>query len=186
MKFIDEVKLRRDWRVVWALLAFLGFIVIHFAFFRPAAARYKAALANAGGIRAVFNAGGGSPMLPPHLFSLIAEHSLGDQDAIDRAASGALGVSLLEEMGHIASSNGLQVTTSEPGIVAQQPMSVLVRAHLTVRGRYSEIVSFFDQLGRAHTLVLIDQFTISPVSDSIDELEIWVSRLYLKKSLGKS
>ncbi len=61
-----------------------------------------------------------------------------------------------------------------------------MRAHITMRGRYSEIVSFFDDLARSRTLILIDRFSITPVADNVDELEIWVSRLYLKKSAGKS
>ncbi len=104
--------LRRNWRIVGTLVAFLLFIVVHFVFFRPAAARYKAALVKAGGIQTVFNAGSASPMLPPHLFALIAEHSLAYQDASDRGASGALGVGLLEDVGRFASGVGLQVTAS--------------------------------------------------------------------------
>jgi hypothetical protein len=178
--------LRRNWRIAGALGAFIVFTVIHFAFFRPAAARYKAALASIGGIEAVFNPGGASPMLPPHLFSLIAEHSLSAQDATDRGTSGALGVALLEEIGRLASGNGLQVTASEPGVVAQQPSSLQVRAHVTMRGRYPAITAFFGELARSRTLVLIDRFSITPVSDSSEELEIWVSRLYLKKPARNS
>lgn len=184
MSLIQGAMLRRNWRFVGALVVFLVFTVIHFAFFRPAAVRYKAALASIGGIEAVFNPGGAAPMLPPHLFSLIAEHSLTSQEATDRAGSGALGVALLEEIGRLASHAGLEVTASEPGIVAQQPLSVQVKAHVSVRGRYSQIIAFFDELARSRTLVLVDRFSISPVSENTEELEIWVSRLYIKKSPG--
>lgn len=178
--------LRRNWRFAGAIAAFLVFTVIHFALFRPAASRYRAALASVGGIEAVFNPGGARPILPPRLFALISEQSLTPQDAVDRGSSGALGVVLLEDLGRIANRSGLTVASSEPGVVAQQPLNVQIRAHLILHGKYSQILAFFDALGDSGTLLLVDRFRITTNSETTDELEIWISRLYLKRSASAS
>lgn len=174
--------LRRNWRLMGAITAFVLFTVIHFAFFRPAAERYRAALASVGGIESVFNPGGDRPLMPPRVFALVADQSLGAQDALERGNSGALGVVLLEDLGRIAGRSDLRVTASEPGQVTQEPLGVQVRAHMTLRGRYPDLVAFFDELTRSSSLFLVDRFTISAEADGSDELELWATRLYLKKA----
>jgi len=176
--------LRRSWRMTGAIAAFLVFTVIHFLYFRPAAERYRKALSNVGGIEAVFNPSGQRPVLPPRVFALIAQHSLAPQDAIDRGNSGALGVVLLEELGRVATRAGLRVESSEPGPVVQQPLSLQVRAQLRLRGRYSAIVSFFDELARVKSLMMVDHFQITALESGEDQLEVSISRLYLKRATG--
>lgn len=182
MSTLMQAALRRNWRLVGAIAAFLVFTLIHFTLFRPAAERYRSALSRVGGIEAVFSSGGAHPMLPPHLFALITEHSLTPQDATDRGGSGALGVLLLEDLGRQASRTGLAIVASDPGAVAQQPQSLQVRAHVIFRGRYAQLVDFFDELARSDSLTLVDRFKITPLSESTDEMELWVSRLYLKRA----
>ena len=177
--------LRRNWRLIGAIAAFVIFTVIHFGFFRPAASRYRAALAGVGGLEAVFNPGGNQPLLPPRVYALITDNSLGPQDAQDRGGSGALGVILLENLGRIAARSGLKVTSSEPAPVSQEPLTTQVRAHLVLRGRYAEVVAFFDEMSRTPALILVERFEIKPETDSDDLLEIWVSRLYLKQAGAK-
>ena len=174
--------LRRNWRLIGAIAAFAIFTVIHFGFFRPAAARYHAALVSVGGIEAVFNPGGNRPVLPPRVFSLITDNSLTPQDAQERGGSGALGVILLEDLGRIAARTGLAIVSSDPGPVSQEPLTVQVRAHLTLRGHYGEVVAFFDEMSSSRSLVLVERFEIKPETESNDLLEIWVSRLYLKQA----
>lgn len=174
--------LRRNWRLIGTIAAFVIFTLIHLVFFRPAAARYQAALASVGGIEAVFNPGGGRPMLPPRVYALIAENSITPQDALDRGGSGALGVILLEELGRLASRGGLTVVSSEPGQVTQEPLTTQVRARLTVQGRYAELIAFFDELSGSESLILVERFSITPGSGGEDLLELWVSRLYLKQA----
>lgn len=177
-----SVVLRRNWRVTGAIAAFVVFTVIHFLFFLPAAGRYRRALDQVGGLEAVFNPSRASPLLPPRLFALITSQSLTPQDASERGGSGALGVVLLEELGRVAGQAGLEIVSSDPGVVAQQPLSVQIRAQLKLRGRYPQIVQFFDDLADSGSLLLVDHFKITPVSETTDELEISVSRLYLKKA----
>ncbi len=172
---------RRHWRVAGALLAFAIFTVIHLAFFRPASERYRRALASVGGIEAVFNPGGSRPMLPPRVFALIADNSLSSQDALERGGSGALGVILLEELGRVAEQAGVRIASSEPGAVTQEPLTTQVRAHLVLRGRYADLVGFFDGISRSESLVLVERFSIKPLEDGSDVMELWVSRLYLKQ-----
>jgi hypothetical protein len=174
--------LRRHWQLIGAIAAFVIFSAIHLLAFRPAAARYRAALDNAGGLDAVFESGALHPMLPPRIFALITANSLSPQDAVDRGASGALGVILLEELGRIASRAGMSVLASEPGVVTQEPLAAQVRAHLRMRGRYDEAVDFFAELARADALTLVERFSITPGNDGAVMLDIWVSRLYLKQA----
>jgi hypothetical protein len=180
MSTLLQQGLRRNWKLAGALLAFLLFAIVHYLYFRPVASRYQTALTNAGGIEAVFNPGGTRPLLPPRVFALIAEQSLAPQDAIDRGGSGALGVVLLEDLGRLADRAGLRIQMSEPGPVTQQPLSVQIRAHLVLRGRYAQIVEFFDEIDRDESLLMVDQFRIVPADEGSDQLEIWITRLYLK------
>jgi hypothetical protein len=178
--------LRRNWRLVGAIAAFVIFTFIHFAFFRPAAARYRAALVRAGGLEAVLDPNGGRPPLPPRVFSLITDNSLLPQDAQERGGSGALGVILIESLGRIASRSGLTVVSSEPQPVTQEPLTTQVRAHLHMRGRYREIVGFFGALSESPELLLVERFLITPGDGENDDLEVWISRLYMKQTGGKS
>ena len=186
MNVVLLATLRRNWRLVGAILAFVTFTLIHFAFFRPAAARYRAALAQAGGLEAVLDPNGGHPPLPPRLFSLIADNSLAPADAQERGGSGALGVILLENLGRIANRAGLQVISTEPGVVTQEPLSTQIRAKLRLRGQYREIVAFFDELSRSPALLVVEQFRVAPGDGDQDVLEVSVSRLYLKKTRSPS
>lgn len=177
--------LRRNWRLFGTIAAFAVFTLIHLVFFRPAAARYRAALASVGGIEAVFNPGGGRPLLPPRVYSLIAANSLRPQDAVERGASGALGVVLLEDLDRIATRSGVAIVTSEPGTVSQEPLTTHVRARVLLRGRYAELIAFFDELSQSESLILVERFEIRAGNESDDLLELWVSRLYLKQAGGK-
>jgi len=179
------VALRRHWRVIGAVAAFVIFTFIHLVFFRPAAARYRAALASVGGIEAVFNPGGSRQVLPPRVYALVTENSIAPQDALDRGGSGALGVILLEELGRLANRGGLTVLASQPGAVTQEPLTTQVRAHVTFQGRYAELARFFDELSRSESLILVERFTITPGAGANDQLELWVSRLYLKQAGAK-
>jgi hypothetical protein len=185
MNPIQVAFFRRHWRVLGAILAFLVFSVIHLAFFRPAAARYRAALASVGGIEAVFNPGGGPVGLPPRVYALITENSITPQDAVDRGGSGALGVILVEELGRLASASGVSITSSEPGVVTQEALTAQVRVELTIQGRYSNLIAFLDQISRSRSLILVERFELKPQTATEDELHLWVSRLYLKREAGQ-
>lgn len=176
--------LRRHWQLLSAIAAFVIFSAIHLAIFRPAAARYRAALDAAGGIDAAFEPGAAPAMLPPRVFALITANSLAPQDAVDRGGSGALGVILLEELGRVASRSGLTMLESEPGPVTQEPLVAQIRAHLRLRGRYDEVADFFSQLSRSDALTVVEHFHVTPAGDGSEILEIWLARVYLKQPGG--
>lgn len=181
MNPIFLASLRRHWRILGALSAFLVFTVVHFTIYRPVANRYRAAIASVGGVDAFFNPGRTSAMLPPRVYALLAENSLTPQDAQERGSSGALGVLLLEDLGRIAHDTGLQITASEPGLVTQEALTTQVRARLVMSGRYDEIVGFFDALSRSSSLLSVERFAIRTREGADDQLELWVARLYLKQ-----
>jgi len=173
--------LRRNWRFVGALGALAVFTVIHFLFYRPAAARYQAALASAGGIGAVFRSGSQHAPIPPRTFSLIANNTLKSGDAEERGSSGELGVLFLEDLGRFAASSGLVVISSEPQAVSQDKLTSMIRAHMVLRGTYSEIASFFGGLSDSGELITVDAFQITEGPGGQDLLDLGVSRLYLKQ-----
>ena len=174
--------LRRYWQLLGAIAAFAIFSAIHVAIFRPAAARYRAALVAAGNADAVFQPGTPQPMLPPRVFALITANTLSAQEAVDRGGSGALGVILLEDLDHIASKSGLTTLDSEPGPVTQEPLVAQIRAHLRLSGSYDAVAAFFTELARSDAPTIVERFRIVPDAGGREILELWLSRVYLKQA----
>jgi hypothetical protein len=179
---ILAASLRRHWQLFGAVAAFLIFSAIHLTVFRPAAARYRAALHVASGVDPEPQSGAAPAMLPPRVFGLIAANSLPPQEAVDRGSSGALGVILLEDLDHVASRSGLTTMDSEPGPVTQEPLVAQIRAHLRLRGSYDAVAGFFSELARSDALTIVERFRITPAGDGRDILEVWLSRVYLKQA----
>ena len=173
--------LRRNWRLVGALAALAVFTAIHFLFYRPAAARYQAALASVGGIGAVFRSGSQHAPIPPRTFALITNNTLKSHDAEERGSSGELGVLFLEDLGRLAVRAGLTVISSEPQAVSQDKLATMVRAHVVLRGTYSEAASFLGSLSDSGELITVDSFEITASPGSQDVLDLGVSRVYLKQ-----
>ena len=178
--------LRRYWQLIGAVAAFFIFLFVHLVFFKPTAARYRAAIQSAGGLETVFESGPAPTALPPRVYALATQNTLDAQDAQDRGSSGALGVILIEDLSRTASRAGLNVAASDPGPVSQEPLTVEVRAHLKLRGSYAQIVGFFDELSRGQSLNLVERFQISPSGETSDLLEVWIARLYLKQTRAAS
>jgi len=178
--------LRRHWQLIGAIAAFAIFMYVHFVFFKPTAARYRKAIDSAGGLETVFETIASQSSLPPRVYALATQNTLDAQDAQDRGSSGALGVILIEDLSRVASRAGLSVVASDPGPVTQEPMTVEIRAHLKLRGSYSQIVGFFDELSRGQSLNLVERFQIAPSGETADLLEVWIARLYLKQAKAAS
>jgi len=45
-------------------------------------------------------------------------------------------------------------------------------------------VSFFDELARVKSLMMVDHFQITALESGEDQLEVSISRLYLKRATG--
>lgn len=173
--------LRRDWRLIGALAALAIFTAIHFLLYRPAAARYQAAIASVGGIGAVFRSGSQHAPIPPRTFALITSNTLKSHDAEERGSSGELGVLFLEDLNRLAVRAGLTTISSEPQAVSQDKLTSMIRAHLVLRGTYSEIASFFGSLSDSGELISVDSFQITEGPAGQDVLDLSVSRVYLKQ-----
>jgi hypothetical protein len=183
---ILQATLRRHWQLIGAIAAFAIFMYVHLIFFKPVAARYHAAIQNAGGLETVFESSAAQTALPPRVYALTAQNTLAAQDAQDRGSSGALGVILLEDLGHTAARAGLNVMSSDPGPVTQEPLTTEIRAHLKLRGNYAQVVGFFDELSRGESLNIVERFQIAPSGETVDVLEVWIARLYLKQTKAGS
>ena len=186
MNPVLRATLRRHWQLIGAIAAFAVFLYVHFIFFKPTAARYRAAVQSAGGLETVFESAATQTSLPPRVYALAAQNTLDAQDAQDRGSSGELGVILIENLSRVASRAGLSVVASDPGPVTQEPLTVEIRAHLKLRGSYAQIVGFFDELSRDSSLNLVERFQISPAGETADLLEVWIARLYLKQAKGRA
>lgn len=175
-------QLRRYWQIFGALGVFAAFFAAHMLIFRPAVSRYQNALRKSGELGVVFDPNHVTRSLPPRVFALLTNNALPAREAEQRASSGLLGAELLQDLSRIASHNALELEVTEPGPVVQQPGYAQVRAHLKMRGRYPNYVSFMDELARSGALYAIERFTLTPSPNGMHSIEIDVSRLVLKQT----
>jgi len=174
--------LRRNWPVFGALAMFLGFALAQTAVFVPTAGRYDAVMKRSAALGLGADPAETLPMLPPRVFALLTDHALPAVEAQDRAASGALTASLLEDLNQIASQRGLAVLATEPGPVSQDPQSARVRAHLRMRGSYPAYVAWISDLARGQSLTALDRFALQPGDNGSMLIDLWVSRYILKQN----
>lgn len=176
--------LRRQWPVLGALALFLLFALAHALVFQPTARRYDAAAKRAGELGLAFDPAQGTAVLPPRVFALLTDHALSPNNAQERAGSGALTASLLEDLNKMASGRGLSVLVTEPGPITQLPQSVEVRAHLRMRGSYAAFAGFLGEVAKSGSLIAIERFTIQPGNAGGTSIELWVGRYLLKQTGG--
>ena len=172
--------LRRHWPLVAATVVFVLFMLADQAVFRPAAERYTRAVAHARALGLSIDPAQAQPVMPPRVFARVTDNSLAPVAAVEQAGSGVLAARLLEELAQTAQHAGIEVLSSEPGLVSQQEASTIVRAHVTMRGSYSAYVDFLDTLMRGPHLIAIDRFSLAPQGNSL-AIEVWASRLVLKR-----
>jgi hypothetical protein len=173
-------QMRRQWPLVVASAVFVVFMVAHQALFQPAARRYETALARAHDLGLAVDPVAMEPVMPPRLYARVTDNSMTPAAAVEQASSGVLSARLLEEIAQSASGAGLDVLMSEPGPASQASTSTLLRAHVTLRGHYSDYVTFLDLMSRSRHLLAVDRFSIRP-QDGVLSIEIWMSRLVLKR-----
>lgn len=175
---------RRNWQVLAAVALVAAFTLVHAAAFRPALARYRRATGQAVRLGIPVDASSTAPGPSGRVVSLLARNSLTPAAAEEQGASGALTSGLLGDITRLAAKNGLQVVSTEQGLVTQLPGSVLVRAHFQMNGSYGRFVGLLDDLARAGTLITLERFTIGGAAVRGGNIEIWVSRLVLKRTGG--
>ncbi len=172
---------RRNWQVLAAVVLFAAFTVVHAAAFRPALARYRRAAEQAARLGVPLDVTNPLPAPSARVASLLARNSLTPAAAEEQGASGALTSALLADVTRLAARNGLQVLSTEQGLVTQLPGSVLVRAHFQMSGGYGRFVALLDDIARTGTLLTLERFTINGPTAPGGNIEIWVSRLILKR-----
>jgi Type II secretion system (T2SS), protein M subtype b len=173
--------LRRQWPVAGALALLLGFAIVNAFAFEPTAKRYEAAVKHAHDLGLTVDNGQATPMLPPRVFALLTDHALAPNEAQERASSGALTASLLEDLNKAASARGLSVLVTEPGPITQTPQAVQVRAHLKMRGGYLALTNVLGDLAKNSAMIALDRFTLLPSESGSMSIELWVSRYVLKQ-----
>jgi hypothetical protein len=173
--------LRRQWPLAGALALLLGFAIVNAFVFEPTARRYEAVIRQARDLGLTVDNGQATPMLPPRVFALLTDHALAPGDAQERASSGALTASLLEDLNRAASTRGLSVLVTEPGPITQTPQAVQVRAHLKMHGGYLAFTNMLGDLAKNNAMVAIDRFTLLPAPPGSLSIELWVSRYVLKQ-----
>ena len=85
-------------------------------------------------------------------------------------------------MARLATDRGLEVLSTEQGLVTQLPGAVVVRARFRLGGGYARFIGLLDDLARAGTLITLERFTIEGTDSRAGNVEIWVSRLVLKRT----
>jgi hypothetical protein len=178
--------LRRHWPVLGALSVLLVLTVVHQLWFQPAAARYQRTLKQANELGMALDPGVMPSILPPRLFALVMDNSVTADEAVSMGNSGTLTAQVLEEVTRMAGVRGMQVVVTEPGPVSQADRSVQVRAHVKVRGRYEQFVGLLEDMARGGKLLAVDRFSLGPDGQGGELLDLWVSRLVLKREKARS
>lgn len=172
---------RRQWPVAGALALLLGFAVVNAFVFEPTARRYEAAIQHAAELGLAVENGQATPVLPPRVFALLTDHALAPAEAQERASSGALTASLLEDLNRACSARGLSVLVTEPGPITQTPQAVQVRAHVRMRGSYPSLTNVLGDLAKNNSMIALDRYTLMPSESGSLSIELWVSRYVLKQ-----
>jgi hypothetical protein len=129
-----------------------------------------------------FDVSDATPAPSARVLSLLADNSLTPAAAEEQGTSGALTAGLLGEVTRLAANRGLEVLSTEQGLVTQLPGSVVVRAHFRLDGSYARFTGLLDDFARAGTLITLDRFTVEAAGSRTGNIEIWVSRLVLKRT----
>jgi hypothetical protein len=178
--------LRSTWPLVAAAVLCVLFLVFHFAVFRPLAARYQGALDRAAALGLMVDPSHPATQLPisPRLFALLADNSLPAAEADRRSQSGSLAAEMVQTLSTAAARRGLETVVAEPGLLTQQPGSIEVRAHLSLRGSYSSFVGLLDDLARGGRLWTVERFIIRPSTGASENIEVWMGCCVLKHTEG--
>jgi len=173
---------RRNWQVLVAVGLFAALAIVHMVAFQPTLARYRHTTVQTARLGIPLDAAGAAPAPSARALDLLASNSLTPAAAEEQATSGALTAGLLGEVTRLAAQRGLEVLSTEQGLVTQLPGSVVVRAHLRLGGSYARFVGLLDDIARAGTLITLDRFTIAGTDSDRGNIEVWVSRIVLKRT----
>ena len=176
--------LQRHAAVLGALALFLLLTIVNQFWFRPAAARYARTVRQANELGMALDPTVASAFMPPRLYALLTDNSMRSEDATNMGNAGTLTAQVLEDLTGFTSARDIQVLSTEPGAVTQEERLVQVRAHLRARCRYGAFVGLLEDVSRSGKLIALDRFAMSPEESGTVLLDLWFSRLILKRPTG--
>jgi hypothetical protein len=184
MDAIASARLRRQLPIVAALLVCAGFLAVHVSVFEPLQKRYHRLLAQAAELGLLVDPSHPATQLPltPRLFTLLSSNSVPAGSGDARGQSGAWTAEVVQTLTAAAARRGLETVVAEPGLVTQQENSVEVRAHVRLRGRYASLVAMVDDLARSDRLWNVERFSVRPLGQGLEDIELWMSACMLKHS----
>jgi hypothetical protein len=175
-------RIRRRWQP-WAAGAIgIAFVLAHLTVYLPLKARLAAAETRARALGVAFDPDAPPATMPPRVVALIAGNTMAPQEAQTRGTSGALTADLLDAIGAAANGTGVNLIATEPGITLQQDDWVFVKAHVKATCSFSQFLRLLDALARGDQLISIERFSLVQASGNRLQLELWLSRLVLKRS----
>jgi hypothetical protein len=183
---VTGTRLRRQLPMFAAVVVGALFVLVHSVVFGPLAARYSSALATARSLGLSVDPAhpfATSP-LPPRVYALLMDNSLPVSEADARAQSGSLAAEVVQLISGIAARHGLEVVVAEPGTLTTQANSVELRAHLKLRGRYSDFVAMLDELAAGGRLWYVERFSMDSLDPHREDMELWISSCILKRTRG--
>jgi hypothetical protein len=171
----------RRWRLLAALSVLAAFTLFHFTAFGAAVRRYQRAIAAAQDLNLVAGPQRALRVLPPRVSALVSANALASPVAEQRGGSGVLASDVVGELTSIAAKHGMDVLLAEPGMVVDKPSSVEAQSHLRLACGYWELAGFLDDLSRADRLFAVERFNFVSATGGRAEVELWLSRLILKR-----
>lgn len=172
--------LRRRLLLIATGIGFIIFTLVHQLWFRSTAERYSRALKEATELGMALDPDQNPRLMPPRLFALVNQNSRTTKDAQEAAGSGTLTAEFLGDLTQLMSRRGVQVLSTEPAPMTQDPRSVQVRAHVRAHCHYADFVALLDDMAHDPRLMAIDRFSVVPDPSGMLTVELWASRLILK------
>ncbi|MEO5989926.1 MAG: GspMb/PilO family protein [Candidatus Eisenbacteria bacterium] len=185
MNPVLDARLRRQLPLLIAVITTAVFMAAHNALFQPVVRRYETALKTAGESGAVFDGSQVQAMLPPRVHALLMDHSLSEAEADQKSRAGLLGAELVQRLSDVAGRNGLYVIVAEPDAGGESPSTIQPRAHVKLRGPYASLLAVLDELARNGSLITIERFTIAPVAEGNQDIDLYASGFILRRTPRK-
>jgi hypothetical protein len=174
-------RIRSRWQPWVAAVIGVVFVLVHVVVYMPLKARLGAADTRARALGVAFDPESPPETMPPRVAALIAGNTMASEDAVKSGTSGALTSDLLEAIAAAANRAGVNLSATEPGNMPQQDQWVLVKAHVRGTCTFSQFLRMLDALAKGDQLISVDRYTLTQASGNRLQLELWLSRLVLKR-----
>jgi len=164
------------------------FLLVHVLVFEPLATRYRTALHHAADLGLMLDPAHPSapPPLSPRVFALLSDNSLPSAEVDAKVQSGAISAEIVQSVSALASRHDLEIVVAEPGTLSQLPGAVEGRAHLKLRGSFSDFVQLMGDLASGDRLWGVERFSVSASKGPVRDIEIWVVGCRLRRAAGAS